>query len=214
MPKESKKKAGANVRRKNKVQKSTSPTKKARKKAPTRARLVSARSKTAMAGALTFDQVKNLVQANKKSAGFTDECVISVCWKESSFNPSAQSGSSTAKGLMQMTNPAVDTVNNITPTGVHFQYADMLDAAKAIQCGTYYLQWCLDQSAGNEAKGLDKYAGVNGYSANVIAAENCLLTGVDPPMTCLGKIHSFLLERAEAGLIDNASGKTRFMKKE
>jgi hypothetical protein len=55
MPKESKGKTSRNVRQKNKVQKSTSLTKKARKKVPTPARLVSARSKTAMAGALTFD---------------------------------------------------------------------------------------------------------------------------------------------------------------
>jgi hypothetical protein len=75
---------------------------------------------------LTFDQVKTLVANNKKSPAFTDECVIAVCWKESSFDPSAQSGGSTAKGLMQMTNPAVDTVNHNTPVGVHFEYADML----------------------------------------------------------------------------------------
>jgi hypothetical protein len=167
----------------------------------------------ATGNALTFDKVQALVKVNKKSPGFTDECVIAVCWKESSFDPSAQSGSSTAKGLMQMTNPAVDTVNKITPTGVHFEYADMLDASKAIQCGTYYLQWCLDQSAGDEAKGLDKYGGVSGYSTNVIAAENCLLTGVDPPMTCLGKIHSFQIDRQTLGLVDNESGDTRFIKK-
>jgi len=189
-----------------------------RKKSPVRksskrSAKLKAPSVIAAGNALTFDKVQALVKVNKRSPGFTDECVIAVCWKESSFDPSAQSGSSTARGLMQMTKPAVDTVNRITPTGVHFDYADMLDASKAIQCGTYYLQWCLDQSAGDEAKGLDKYGGVSGYSTNVIAAENCLLTGVDPPMTCLGEIHSFQIDRQTLGLVDNESGETRFIKK-
>jgi soluble lytic murein transglycosylase-like protein len=163
---------------------------------------------------LPFDDVKALVRAHKKSPAFTDECVIAICWKESSFDPSAQSGSSTAKGLMQMTNPAVDTVNNITPPGVHFEYSDMLDASKAIECGTYYLQWCSDKSGGDEAKALDKYAGVSGYSANVMQAETCLLTGVDPPTTCLGKIHSFRIERRKRKLVDDRSGESRFSTKQ
>jgi hypothetical protein len=161
-------------------------------------------------GRLTFDDVKALVKAHKKSPALTDECVIAVCWKESSFDPSSHSGSSTAKGLMQMTNPAVDTVNSITPPGVHFEYADMLDASKAIECGTYYLQWCSDKSGGDEAKALDKYAGVSGYSTNVMQAENCLLTGVDPPATCLKMIHSFQIERRDGKLLDDKSGESRF----
>jgi hypothetical protein len=159
---------------------------------------------------LTFDQVKSLVASNKHSAAFTDECVIAVCWKESSFNPSAQASGSTAKGLMQMTNPAVDTVNNITPAGVHFDYTDMLDASKAIQCGTYYLQWCSDQSGGDEAKALNKYAGVSGYADDVMSAEACLLSGGNP-MTCLGAIHSFAMQRRQKGLLDDPTGRSRFM---
>ena len=167
------------------------------------------RSPKAVTAGLPFDKVLALVKANKKSIAFTDECVTAVCWKESSFDPSATSGGSTAKGLMQMTNPAVDTVNNITPVGVHFEYADMLDASKAIQCGTYYLQWCSDHSGGDEGKALDKFAGVSGYSTNVMAAEKCLLSGGDPT-TCLRKIHPFQIERQKANLVDDPSGVSRF----
>ena len=170
-----------------------------------------AKSQDVRTDALSFDQMQALVKANKKSPAFTDECIIAVCWKESSFDPSAQAGATTAKGLMQMTNPAVDTVNNITPSGIHFEYADMLDASKAVQCGTYYLQWCSDQSNGNETKALNKFAGVSNYATNVMAAENCLLTGTDPPMTCLRKIHSFQIERRERNLVDDDSGASRFM---
>jgi len=170
-----------------------------------------AESQSTETDALSFNQVQALVKANKKSPAFTDECIIAVCWKESSFNPSAQSGSSTAKGLMQMTNPAVDTVNNITPSGVHFEYADMLDGAKAVQCGSYYLQWCSDQAGGDEAKALNKFAGVGNYATNVMAAESCLLTATDPPMSCLQKIHPFLMERRELKLMDSQSGESRFM---
>jgi hypothetical protein len=159
---------------------------------------------------LTFNQMKTLVSANKKADAFTEECVIAVCWKESSFDPNAQSSASTAKGLMQMTNPAVDTVNAITPAGIHFEYDDMLDPAKAIRCGTYYLQWCSNQAGGDEGKALDRYAGVSGYSVNVIKAENCLLTGGPDPMTCLKEIHSFMIEREERQLKDDPTGKSRF----
>jgi hypothetical protein len=159
---------------------------------------------------LTFDQMKTLVANNKKSPAFTDECVIAVCWKESSFDPSAQSAGSTAKGLMQMTNPAVDTVNGITPVGIHFIYADMLNPDKAIQCGTFYLQWCSDQVGGDESAALNKYGGVGGYSTNVMTAEACLLTAGTDPTACLQQIHSFQLQRKEMNLKDDPTGRSRF----
>lgn len=140
---------------------------------------------------LNFDQVRQFVSQNNKSSSISNECIIAVCWKESSFDPYAQSNGSTAKGLMQMTNPAVDTVNNITPPGTHFDYNDMFNPALAIQCGTYYLQWCFDQT-GSESAALDKYGGVIGYSTDVMTAEGCLqsIVVVDPVSACLKPIHS------------------------
>jgi hypothetical protein len=55
---------------------------------------------------------------------------------------------------MQMTDGAVKTVNDTTPPGVHFEPSDMLIPAKAIQCGTYYLNWCSSQTGGDEGKAL------------------------------------------------------------
>lgn len=160
---------------------------------------------------LIFDQVKDLVPGNNRSGAFTDECVIAVCWKESSFDPSAQSGGSTAAGLMQMTNPAITTVNKITPAGVHFEHDDMFVPAKAIQCGTYYLQYLYEHADNDEAKALDRYGTGAGYSKNVIAAETCQRKPGSDPMTCLGQIHSFLLDRLQRGLIDDPTGRSRFI---
>lgn len=46
---------------------------------------------------------------------------------------------------------------------------------------------------------------------DIMAAEACLLTSGQQPTDCLAQIHSFLLERYERGLIDDPSGKSRFM---
>jgi membrane-bound lytic murein transglycosylase MltF len=204
---------GGNMKKKKKKKSSGATAHRAKANPKKSSRRVSlrnkARSPKAVATGLSFDKVLALVKTNKKSTAFTDECVVAVCWKESSFDPSAHAGSSTAKGLMQMTNPAVDTVNNITPVGVHFEYADMLDASKAIQCGTYYLQWCYDHSGSDEGKALDKFAGVSGYATNVMAAEKCLLSGGDPT-TCLKQIHPFQIERQKTNLVDDPSGASRF----
>jgi hypothetical protein len=159
---------------------------------------------------LGFDQVKQLVQQNKKSLAFTDECVIAICWKESSFDPSQASSTSSAKGLMQMTDPAIVDVNNNTPQGIHFEPSDMFDPAKAIQCGTFYLQLKSDQAGGDERQALNNYGGVPNYADNVMQAENCLLTGVDAPMDCLKKIHSFQAQRRTEHLIDDPTGASRF----
>jgi hypothetical protein len=161
---------------------------------------------------LTFDQIKTLVSANIKSSAFTNECVIAVCWKESSFDPNAQTAQSTARGLMQMTVGAIDTVNNTTPQGIHYESDDMFDPAKAIQCGTYYLQWCFNQ-AGSESAALDKYAGVAGYSTDVMTAEGCLQSSVviDPVAACLNPIHPFLRERMQMKLHDDPTGRSRFL---
>jgi hypothetical protein len=160
---------------------------------------------------LTFDQMKTLVSANIRSSAFTNECVIAVCWKESSFDPNAQSDQSTARGLMQMTAGAINTVNNTTPQGIHYESDDMFDPTKAIQCGTYYLQWCFNQ-AGSKSAALDKYAGVAGYSTDVITAEGCLQSSVviDPVAACLDPSHPFLEERARMKLRDDLSGGSRF----
>jgi len=127
------------------------------------------------AAALSFDEMKALVGTNSRTLAYSDECVIAVCWKESSFIPDATSSTTTAKGLMQMTNPAVDTVNANTPAGVHFDYSDMLIKEKAIQCGTYYLEISFKLAGGtSKADGLNKFSNIPNYADNILAAEACL----------------------------------------
>src|SRR5688500_9160646 len=109
---------------------------------------------------MTYDEIKKLVKDNNRSTIFSDEFVICLIWKETNFDEGAASETSTATGLMQMTKGAVEMVNKITPQGIHFEHSEMGDAAKNIQCGTYYLD-----IAKNKLGGVDKSFGTGpGYS--------------------------------------------------
>src|ERR1022692_3494941 len=100
---------------------------------------------------MTLDEIKAVIQQNNNSP-FTTELVVGICWAESSFDPNkVAGGDSTSAGLMMMNPPAVDTVNANTTAGIHFEYADMLDAVKAVSCGTWYLQ-IIYNHAGNQDK--------------------------------------------------------------
>ena len=133
----------------------------------------------------TFDEIRELVANNNKSAEFSDEFVICLIWKESGFDPDAKNSKSSATGLMQMTKAAVIMVNKNTPKGVHFEHPEMTDPGKNIQCGTYYLD-----IAKKKLGGVDKSYGTGpGYSKSIIACENCLKNGDEHTMVCLHKIH-------------------------
>ena len=84
-----------------------------------------------------------------------------------------------------MTKGAVEMVNKCTPAGTHFDHSDMTDAAKNIQCGTYYLD-----IAKNKLAGVDKSYGTGpGYSKSIVTCEACLLSDKDHPLVALHKIH-------------------------
>jgi soluble lytic murein transglycosylase-like protein len=139
--------------------------------------------------ALTFARVKALVEANNKS-NFSTELIISICWKESSFDPSAAASTTTATGLMMLTKPAVDDVNKNTPQGTHFEHSEMIDAAKNIQCGTWYLKILFKRWGNNTKKALEHYGTGSGYADDLLQCETCLQSSVVPdPMTCLQQIH-------------------------
>jgi hypothetical protein len=152
---------------------------------------------------LSYAAIKAIVSSNNRSIAFSDEAVISICWKESSFIQDAHYNDpgKTAKGLMGMTDGAVDTVNNITPPGTHYEYQDMLDGAKAIQCGSIYLQYCFNQIGGNdEVAALNRYGGTSNYAQNVVQAEQCLRNiGLADPMNCLNAIHPIDMETVPVG---------------
>src|SRR5207249_635405 len=96
---------------------------------------------------LSYADVRKLVDGNNKSTLSTD-LLVCLIWKESGFDPQDRNRRSSATGLMQMTNGAVQDVNRNTPKGVHFEHSEMTDPAKNIQCGTYYLQMRIDRAGG------------------------------------------------------------------
>ena len=133
---------------------------------------------------MTFDEIKKLVKENNRSKEFSDEFVICLIWKETNFNP-LRTNSITITGLMQISEGAVEIVNKLTPAGIHFEHADMTDAAKNIQCGTMYLD-----IAKNKLGGIDASFGTGmGYSKSIKACEECLKKDSSHPMVALHKIH-------------------------
>jgi soluble lytic murein transglycosylase-like protein len=138
---------------------------------------------------LSFDQVKQHVETNNKSTKVSNELVICLIWRESSFNPSAQSAGSTATGLMQITKGAVEEVNNNTSKGVHFEHNEMTDPAKNIQCGTYYLDLRIKKAKDDTARGVDGFGTGRGYSKNILECEKCLKSEPKNKNDCLFKIH-------------------------
>jgi soluble lytic murein transglycosylase-like protein len=123
---------------------------------------------------LSFDEVKQLVQDNNKSAKVSDNLLICLIWKESGFDPATKNSSSSATGLMQVTKAAVTDVNANTPKGVHFTHAEMTNAAKNIQCGSYYLDIRIKRAGNDTKKGIEKYGTGSGYADNILACETCL----------------------------------------
>lgn len=139
----------------------------------------------------TYDQMKQLIKTHNNSTDYSDELVMAICWKESSFDDAAASSSSTATGLMQMTKAAVDTVNNNTPAGVRFMHAEMKDANRNVECGTYYLQILL-KIWPNKITALEHYGTGTGYAANLLTCETCLKNNPTKWKDCLNSIHSFV----------------------
>jgi hypothetical protein len=153
----------------------------------------------------TYDEVKQIVQDHNKATDFSNELIIAVAWKESGFDDSATNASSTTTGLMQMTKGAIADVNNNTPNGVHYDYSEMTDAAKNIECGTYYLQILLGRwGSGKDA--LSHFGTGTGYADNLLECETCLKTTPDKWSDCLHGIHPIVTplskdqNRHEAGL--------------
>ena len=81
--------------------------------------------------ALGFGEVKTLVAANNKSRTLSDEFIVCLIWKECGFRPRAEdTGSTTARGLMQMTKGAVRDVNaNFRAMNADYSLKDMDDNA-------------------------------------------------------------------------------------
>jgi hypothetical protein len=137
---------------------------------------------------LSYDQVRAKVASNNKALpAFSNEVIVCQIWKESSFDEIAQNGAHL--GLMQVSSQAVDYVNANTPPGVHFNYpADLLDADKNIQCGTYYLSIWMAKNSTSVADTLNAFGTGPGYADNILQCQQCLVSG-SASQGCLNAIH-------------------------
>ena len=134
---------------------------------------------------MTYEEMTILVNENNKSTMFSNEFVVCLIWKETNFDSDAKNNKTSATGLMQLTEGAVEMVNKITPKGIHFEHSEMLDAARNIQCGTYYLD-----IAQTKLAGIDTSFGTGaGYSKSILVCEKCLKENKEHYMAALHKIH-------------------------
>jgi hypothetical protein len=141
---------------------------------------------------LAYKDVRKLISNNNKSINqaVTPELLTALIWKESGFRPDITNSSTTATGLMQLTKAAVDDVNNNTPSGIHFDHKEMIDPAKNIQCGTYYLDLRIKRADGNLKKGLEGFGTGAGYADDILVCQDCLKDGSVNPQDCLDAIHA------------------------
>jgi Transglycosylase SLT domain/D-alanyl-D-alanine carboxypeptidase len=140
---------------------------------------------------LTYEQVTKLVVANNRCQSdlVSTEILVSLIWKESGFDPAVTNSTSTATGLMQVTVAAVKDVNNNTPASVHYEHSGMTDAAKNIQCGSFYLGLRIKWADGKLKEGLEGYGTGRGYADDILDCAKCLTAGGNAPASCLGRIH-------------------------
>jgi hypothetical protein len=137
---------------------------------------------------LSYEAIRQKVIANNQAAPtFSHELITCQIWKESSFDPNAVNGGHI--GLMQVSNSAVDFVNNNTPDGIHFNYPqDLRDPDKNIQCGTYYLKIWSNKFGTNVTDTLNAFGTGAGYADSIISCEGCIQGGKDV-QGCLNIIH-------------------------
>lgn len=131
---------------------------------------------------LSLDQIANLVAQNNKS-GQSNELIICMIYKESTFNPDAmQKPPNTARGLMGVT---IGVATEIGST-----YGDLGDPAKNIYTGTRYLYRRINWKAygkGDVQAGLAGYGEGDPYADSLLQCEKCMKKDADKPSGCKTK---------------------------
>ena len=146
------------------------------------------KKKKAASASLSLSTIKSHIASNNNS-GQSDNLLICLIWKETSFDPTLKNASSSATGLMQVTKPAVADVNSNTPKGVHFEHSEMKDPARNIACGSYYLALRIKREGGDLKKGLEGFGTGAGYADDILDCEKCLAGKPTVETTCLTPIH-------------------------
>jgi RHS repeat-associated protein len=117
----------------------------------------------------SLGDIANLVAKNNRS-GQTNELIICMAYKESTFDPDAmQSGSNSARGLLGITDRGA--------TDAGFRWEDLGDSALNIQAGSTELGIRIHRNHGNVANGLIGYGtGHRSYANSLMKCEKCLIT--------------------------------------
>jgi RHS repeat-associated protein len=120
--------------------------------------------------ALSYSAIANLVAQNNRS-GQSDDLIICVIYKESSFNPKSHASTSSAQGLMGVENGAAKDMGAAPGT--------LTNPAINIQVGSGYLKGRINSrppfgGGGNVASGLAKYGTGPGYASSILQCEKCL----------------------------------------
>ncbi len=130
---------------------------------------------------LSLGDISNLVAKNNRS-GQTNELIICMAYKESTFDPDAdQPGfKNSARGLLGVTDAAA------TDEGV--DYEDLHDPATNISAGSDYLRKRIHRSHGNVYAGLLGYGTHHpSYPLSLLRCEKCLITHANAKDECKTK---------------------------
>jgi len=125
--------------------------------------------------------IKALVKANNKS-GLSDDLIIAMAWKESSFIPGSKNSNSAAAALLQMNLRAIRELRRIGKWSSSF---DVYDPAENIAAGSLYLAHEIQLAGGNLVQGLDKHGGRHGYATDILRATQDLQKSPSDPMQVL-----------------------------
>jgi soluble lytic murein transglycosylase-like protein len=130
---------------------------------------------------LSFDEVAALVAANNQS-NQSNELIMCMIYKESSFNPDAKARTSSASGLMQLTKAVAKEL------GV--EYDTFTDAATNIANGSRYLNRRItwkNWANGSVRDGIAGYGEGYGYADSILECEDCLKKKANETVKCKTK---------------------------
>jgi len=128
---------------------------------------------------LSLGDIGNLVAKNNRS-GQTNELIICMAFKESSFDPDAmQKGNQSARGLLGITDGAA--------TDAGYDWNDLGDPAVNILAGSTYLQKRIHGNHGNVRNGLAGYGTGKPYADSLLKCEKCLITHSNAKDECKTK---------------------------
>jgi len=118
---------------------------------------------------LSFDEIAKLVSDNNNTSNISNELIICLIYKESSFNPDAKARTSSASGLMQLTKAIA------AEFGV--EYSTFTDPATNVANGIRYLNrrvnW-KNWGNGSIRDGLAGYGEGYAYADSILECEECL----------------------------------------